>query len=149
MKFGEMKNINLSTVLDDGCYLGKVIKITKEGTGNNGRYCTVQIDLFSNDEKRVGAIFEAISESESELSVKKAYRLVRALGMSFKDSEEFTISKFISKLSSVKDTMFKVDVTTQLQDGYRPRNIADINYGVFYLLDEQNVAGNIEETEAL
>lgn len=151
MKFGEMKNVNLSTLLDDGCYLGKIIKVTKEGASTNGKYCQLQIDLFSENNKRVGAIFETISESESEISIKKSYRLIRALGMSFKDDEEFTISRFISKLNRVKDNMFKVDITTQSQDNYRPRNIADINYGVFYLLNEDTTEtiSDVKVEEAL
>ena len=56
--------------------------------------------------------------------------------MEFKDEEEFTIKKFVNRLGSVADNLFKIDITTQLQDNYRPRNVADINYGTFYLLDE-------------
>lgn len=136
MKFGDMKKVSLTTTLDDGTYIGKIVKVTREGAGSNGKYCQLQIDLFSENNKRLGAIFETISESETNISIKKASRLVRALNMPFKDTEDFTIEKFISRLKNVVNNTFKIDVTTQMQSGYSPRNIADINYGVFYLLDE-------------
>lgn len=136
MKFGEMKKVELNTLLDDGTYIGKIVKVMKQGVGTSGKYCQLQIDLFSTDNKRIGAIFETISESETQISQKKAYRLVRALKMEFKDEEEFTIKKFVNRLGGVADNLFKIDITTQLQDNYRPRNVADINYGTFYLLDE-------------
>lgn len=122
------KPVNLVT---DGNYRARIA--TAEMKENkNGKYISIRLDILDEEDKRLNGVFDVLSESDAEMMQYKIYRFIRATGIEL--PENFTLKTILDNIANAKE--FKVDITTQKQEGYSPRNVVNVAKDLYYTLDD-------------
>lgn len=150
-----MKTMNFNTLtkekpvylVEDGIYNAKIVTAElRDNKSQTGKCLFIRMDIFDNEGKRLNGIFEIFSEvpeitddmpkkerNKAEILGHKLYRFIRATKIEL--PENFTLKDVLDNMSTAKE--FKVDVTTQNQEGYSNRNVVNFYSEMFYTLEEE------------
>ena len=145
MSFSELTKERSNYTIEDGIYKGKIVTAQAK-VGNKGDdQISLKIDLYNEEGKRVQGIFDTILEAPdvtenmtlqekrvAELLSNKLYRFLRATKITI--PEKFNLKTILDNIHTAQE--FKVDITTQKQKEYQPRNVVNIAKGMYYTLED-------------
>ena len=134
INFQSLPQDNPFSIPKPGVYKAKIVEATMrkpQSDATKPEYLNLKLDLYSKDNKKVGSIYDIISESDSSVVQYKIARFVRACGFQLQGSMEL---KDLAKI--VLNKLIAVDVTED-KKATSPRAVVDVfSREAYYMYDE-------------
>lgn len=135
ISFDKLPNERTNNVVPKGFYFGKIVnaEMKKPKDTSKPDYLSLTINLFDKANKKIGCVFDLITESDSSVMQFKLKRLCDAIGLNLA-GKTFELKQLIKSLKG-KDLI--LDIKIEDNEQYGARNVVDIfDNSIYYPVSE-------------